>query len=102
LIRPAAEVDGVEVVAIAARDRDRAADAARELGIPKTHDSYDSLLADPDIDAVYIPTPNGLHGRWSLAAIAAGKHVLVEKPFTANADEAREVAAAAAASPVVV
>ena len=102
LIRPAAEVDGVEVVAIAARDRDRAADAAREHGIPTAHDSYEALLADASIDAVYIPTPNGLHGRWTLAAIAAGKHVLCEKPFTANAEEARQVAAAAAASPVVV
>lgn len=102
LIRPAAEVDGVEVVAIAARDRGRAADAAAEHGIPGVADSYEALLADPAIDAVYIPLPNGLHGRWTLAALAAGKHVLCEKPFTANADEAREVAAAAAASDVVV
>ncbi len=102
LIHPAEEVDGVEVVAIAARDHDRAAEAARKHGIPRVHDSYEALLADPDIDAVYIPLPNGLHGRWTLAAIEAGKHVLCEKPFTANADEAREVAAAAAASSVVV
>jgi len=102
LIRPAAEVDDVEVVAIAARDHDRAAAAAAKHGIPNVHDSYEALLADPDIDAVYVPVPNGLHGRWTLAAIDAGKHVLCEKPFTANADEARTVAAAATASPVVV
>ncbi len=98
LIKPAAEVDGVEVVAIAARDRDRASEAASKHGIPRVSDSYEAMLADPDIDAVYIPLPNGLHGRWTLAAIDAGKHVLCEKPFTANADEAREVAAAARSS----
>ena len=54
--------------------------------------SYDELVSDPDIDAVYNPLPNGLHGRWTMAALAAGKHVLCEKPFTANADEARAVA----------
>lgn len=102
LLKPAAVVDGVDVVAIAARDRARAAEAARKHGIPTVHDSYEALLADPRVDAVYIPLPNGLHGRWTLAAIAAGKHVLCEKPFTANADEAREVAKTAADSSVVV
>ncbi|CAN5618944.1 Gfo/Idh/MocA family oxidoreductase [soil metagenome] len=102
LFRPAEEVDGVEVAAIAARDRDRAAEAAAKHGIARVHDSYDALLADDEVDAVYIPLPNGLHGRWMFAAIEAGKHVLCEKPFTANADEAREVAAAAAASGLVV
>ena len=102
LVKPAAIVDGVEVVAIAARDRARAGEAARKHGIPTVHDSYEALLADPQVDAAYIPLPNGLHGRWTLAAIAAGKHVLCEKPFTANAAEAREVAKAAASSSVVV
>jgi len=102
LIRPAADVDEVEVVAIAARDRQRATEAASKHGIPRVLDSYEAMLADPGIDAVYIPLPNGLHGRWTLAAIEAGKHVLCEKPFTANAVEARTVAAAAAASTVVV
>ena len=102
LIKPARKVDGVEVVAIAARDRTRAAEAAAKHGIPRVLDSYEAMLADPDIDAVYIPLPNGLHGQWMMKAIAAGKHVLCEKPFTANADEAREVAKAADSSSVVV
>ncbi|MDO7882572.1 Gfo/Idh/MocA family protein [Salinibacterium soli] len=102
LLKPAAEVDGVEVTAVAARSRGRAQEWAAKHGIPTVHDSYEALLADPAIDAVYIPLPNGLHGRWTLAALEAGKHVLCEKPFTANADEAREVAAAAASSPLVV
>ena len=66
------------------------------------HDSYEALIADPDLDAVYNPLPNGLHGRWTRAALAAGKHVLCEKPFTANAAEAREVAELAAKSDRVV
>ena len=102
LIKPARKVDGVEVTAIAARDRQRAADAAAKHGIPNVLDGYEAMLADPEIDAVYIPLPNGLHGQWTLKAIAAGKHVLCEKPFTANADEARVVAKAAKASSVVV
>ncbi|MBI3690690.1 MAG: Gfo/Idh/MocA family oxidoreductase, partial [Mycolicibacterium aromaticivorans] len=56
------------------------------------HDGYDTLIADPDLDAIYIPLPNSLHGRWTRAALAAGKHVLCEKPFAANAIEAREIA----------
>jgi predicted dehydrogenase len=66
------------------------------------HTSYEALVADPNVDALYNPLPNALHGRWTLAALAAGKHVLCEKPFTANADEAIEVAAAARKSGRVV
>ncbi|MEO8261684.1 MAG: Gfo/Idh/MocA family oxidoreductase [Pseudolysinimonas sp.] len=102
LIKPARKVDGVDVTTVAARDPKRAAEAAARHGIPNTHASYEALLADPDVDAVYIPLPNGLHGRWTIAAIEAGKHVLCEKPFTANAAEARDVAKAADASSVVV
>jgi len=102
LIKPAAANAEVVVSAVAARDPDRARAFAAKHGIARVHDSYDALIADPDIDAVYIPLPNNLHGRWTLAAVAAGKHVLCEKPFTANADEAREVAAVTARSDRVV
>lgn len=98
LIRPAREVDGVVVAAIAARERGRAAAFARKHRIPKVHDSYEELLADREIDAVYIPLPNGLHAEWTLRALDAGKHVLCEKPFTSNRREAEEVAAAAEAA----
>jgi predicted dehydrogenase len=101
IIGPGQRVDGVEVVAIAARDRGRAQAFADKHGIPRVVESYEALVGDPGIDAVYNPLPNGLHGRWTLAAMAAGKHVLCEKPFTANADEARTVAAAQAGSGVV-
>ena len=102
LIRPARLVEGVEVVAIAARDRDRAQKFATKHRVPRVVDSYEALIADPEIDAIYNPLPNGLHGFWTEAALAAGKHVLCEKPFTANAAEARAVAAVADASGLVV
>lgn len=102
VVRPARRVPGVDVLSVAARDPDRAAAFAARHRIPRTHRDYESLLADPAVDAVYNPLPNGLHGRWTLAALAAGKHVLCEKPFTADAAEARTVAAAAAASGLVV
>ncbi len=94
LIRPARHVEDAEVVAVAARDPQRAATFAAKHGIARTVASYDELVTDPDIDAVYNPLPNGLHGRWTMAAVAAGKHVLCEKPFTADAAEARVVAGA--------
>ena len=102
LVKPARLVDGVELVAVAARDRGRAEKFAQKHGIGRVHESYEALVADPEIDAIYNPLPNGLHGVWTRAALAAGKHVLCEKPFTANADEAREVGAAADASGLVV
>jgi predicted dehydrogenase len=95
LVRPAREVAGVELRAVAARDGARARAFAAKHGIPVAHASYEALLADPEIDAVYNPLPNGLHGLWTMRALRAGKHVLCEKPFTANADEANQVAAAA-------
>ncbi|HEX4443573.1 MAG TPA: Gfo/Idh/MocA family oxidoreductase [Galbitalea sp.] len=94
IIRPALAVDGAVVVAVAARDVNDARQYAAENGIPKVHSGYEELLADPDIDVIYNPTPNGLHGKWTVAAVQSGKHVLAEKPFTANSDEARQVAAA--------
>jgi predicted dehydrogenase len=90
------------VAAVAARDASRAQAFAAKHHIARVHESYEALIADPDIDAVYNPLPNGLHGRWTRAALAAGKHVLCEKPFTANADEAREIADLAAQSDRVV
>jgi predicted dehydrogenase len=102
LIKPARKVDEVEVAAVAARDKTKAEKFARKHGIGTVHDSYDALLADPTIDAIYNPLPNGLHGRWTIAALEAGKHVLCEKPFTANADEAVEVAKVEARTGLVV
>lgn len=78
-----------EVVAIASRDLARASTAAATLGIPRAHGSYEALLADPEVDAVYIPLPNHLHVRWTTRAAEAGKHVLCEKPIALNAAEAR-------------
>lgn len=102
LIKPAKDNDEVVVAAVAARDVSRARAYAAKHGIARVVDSYEALVTDPDLDAIYNPLPNGLHGRWTRAAVAAGKHVLCEKPFTANAAEAREVAeVAAAVAPVV-
>jgi predicted dehydrogenase len=102
LVKPARGVPDAEVVAVAARDPARAEKFARKHGIPKVHATYEDLIADPDVDAIYNPLPNGLHAEWTLAAIAAGKHVLCEKPFTANAAEAETVAKAADGSGLVV
>jgi predicted dehydrogenase len=102
LINPAKENSEVVVAAVAARDASRAGAFAAKHDIPRVHESYEALIADPDLDAVYNPLPNGLHGRWTRAALAAGKHVLCEKPFTANAAEAREIADLAAQSDRVV
>ncbi|SDN83902.1 Gfo/Idh/MocA family protein [Lentzea jiangxiensis] len=102
VVRPARSSTVAEVVAVAARSAERARTFADRHGIARVHDSYEDLLADPAVDAVYNPLPNGLHGRWTLAALEAGKHVLCEKPFTANAAEAAEVAKAAQASGLVV
>ena len=98
LINPAKQNSEVVVAAVAARDASRADAFAAKHDIPRVHESYEALIADPDLDAVYNPLPNGLHGRWTRAALAAGKHVLCEKPFTANAAEAREIADLAAQS----
>ena len=102
LLGPAASVPEVTVAAVAARDQSRAAAYAERHGIPVAYGGYGALLADPDIDAVYNPLPNSLHVPWTLRAIAAGKHVLCEKPFASNAQEADLVADAAAASGLVV
>lgn len=82
-----------EVAAIASRDLARAQESARELGIPKAHGSYEDLLADPEIEAVYIPLPNHMHVPWSIRAAEAGKHVLCEKPIGLTAAETRQLIA---------
>jgi predicted dehydrogenase len=102
LVNPAKENSEVVVAAVAARDASRARAFAAKHDIARVHDDYDKLIADPDLDAIYNPLPNGLHGRWTRAALAAGKHVLCEKPFTANAAEGREIAELAAQSDRVV
>lgn len=86
---------GVEIVGIASRDAARAKEAAAQLGIPKSYGSYEALLADPEIEAVYNPLPNHLHIPVTLQALAAGKHVLCEKPVAMTADEARQLLDAA-------
>jgi predicted dehydrogenase len=102
LIEAAVSVPEVRVTAVAARDFARAEAFALRHGIAGAFGSYEEMLADPDIDAVYNPLPNSLHGPWTLKAIAAGKHVLCEKPFASNAEQAAQVAAAAADSGLVV
>ncbi|MFV8315602.1 Gfo/Idh/MocA family protein [Mycobacterium sp. 23] len=102
LINPAKQTDAIVVAAVAARDVSRGQAFAVDHGIARVHNSYQDLVADPEIDAVYNPLPNSLHGRWTRAALDAGKHVLCEKPFTANAAEAREIADLAAHSDRVV
>jgi hypothetical protein len=82
------------VTAIASRDRKKAEEAARTLGIPKAYGSYEELLADGDVEAIYNPLPNHLHISWSVKCARAGKHVLCEKPLSLNAAEARELLAA--------
>src|SRR5262245_23755391 len=101
LIRPARKVPEVEVTAVAARDPAKAAAFAAKHDIARVCAGYADLVHDPDIDAIYNPLPNGLHGRWTIAALESGKHVLCEKPFTANAEEARAVAEVARASGLV-
>lgn len=80
-----------EVVGIASRDLQKAEETAAKFQIPKTYGSYEQLLQDPDIEAVYIPLPNHLHYEWTIKAIQAGKHVLCEKPLALNAEEAERM-----------
>jgi predicted dehydrogenase len=80
-----------EVTAIASRSKDRALSTAQALGIPRSYGSYQELLDDPDIEAVYIPLPNHLHYEWTIAAAEAGKHVLCEKPLAMTSEAALEM-----------
>jgi predicted dehydrogenase len=85
-VRPSRKI---AVTAVASRDVERARSFAREAGIASVHSAYEALLDDPEIDAIYNPLPNNLHGRWSIRAAEAGKHVLCEKPLAASPAEAR-------------
>jgi predicted dehydrogenase len=95
LVEPAQLVDEVELAAIAARDPARAEAYAREHGIEVVHPTYQALVEDGSLDAVYIPLPNSLHAEWSTAAVEAGRHVLCEKPLASNGAQAEGVVAAA-------
>ena len=88
----------VDVVAIGSRDTAAAEAYARKHGIPRAHGSYDALLADPEVDAVYISLPNSLHHEWTLRSLAAGKHVLCEKPYSRRPAEVEEAFDAADAA----
>src|SRR6185503_20708263 len=81
-------------VAIASRDLGRAKLAAERLGVSRAYGSYEELVTDPDVEAIYNPLPNHLHVPWSIRAANAGKHVLCEKPIALSASEARELLAA--------
>jgi D-xylose 1-dehydrogenase (NADP+, D-xylono-1,5-lactone-forming) len=91
ILEAARESDRAEVVAVASRDEARAAAYARDHGVERAYGSYDALLEDPEVEAVYVSLPNGLHAEWTMRALEAGKHVLCEKPFSRRA---REVEAA--------
>lgn len=90
IVEPA-KLTGARLVAVAARDAARAEAFAAEHGVERVHATYQDLLDDPEIEAIYNPLANGLHGPWNLRAIAAGKHVLTEKPSASNAAEAAQV-----------
>jgi len=90
ILAAAAATGRVDVVAVASRDATRAAEYAREHGVSRSHGSYDALLVDAEVEAVYIPLPNGLHHEWTMRSLAAGKHVLCEKPFSRRPAEVEE------------
>jgi len=89
-ITGARQADDVRILAVASRDRGRAESYAREWGIERAHGSYDSLLADPDVEVVYISLPNSFHIEWTVKALEAGKHVLCEKPLSRRSREVRD------------
>ena len=101
ILAGAAKTDRIDVVAVASRDAQRAETYAAEHGIATAHGSYEALLADPDVEAVYISLPNGMHHEWTMQALAAGKHVLCEKPYTRHPGEAEEAFDAADAAGLV-
>jgi xylose dehydrogenase (NAD/NADP) len=101
LMAGASKTPRAEIVAVGSRDGDRAAAFAAANGIARTHGSYEGLLADPEVDAIYISLPNGLHHAWTMHSLAAGKHVLCEKPYTRHPEEVDEAFDAAEAGGLV-
>jgi D-xylose 1-dehydrogenase (NADP+, D-xylono-1,5-lactone-forming) len=102
LMRDAGHASNAVVVAVGSRNRDRASQFASRFGITRVHGSYEALLADPEVDAVYIAVPNSLHHPLTMQAISAGKHVLVEKPYTRHPAEVAEAFDAADAAGLIV
>jgi xylose dehydrogenase (NAD/NADP) len=101
LIPPLRASPGNRLLAVASRDRARAEAYAKEWQIERTHGSYEALLADPEIDVVYIPLPNHLHAEWTIKAARAGKHVLCEKPLALSLEQVDAMGAACRAAGVV-
>ncbi len=91
VLLPLSKSKQLEIYGIASRSSDKAEAFADKWGIPKAYDSYEALLADPEIEAVYIPLPNHMHLEWIKKAADAGKHIICEKPLTLNADETAEI-----------
>ncbi len=100
LVEPA-RATGHRLVAVAARSPERAAAFAAEHGVERVHETYADVIADPEVEAVYNPLPNAMHGQWNAAVAAAGKHLLTEKPAAANAAEMRAVAEGVRAAGIV-
>lgn len=101
IVDPVRHMEGVEISAVAARSAERARKAATLWNVPRWYDSYQRLVADPDIDALYVGTPASLHRKWTVAGLEAGKHVLVEKPLASNADDARSMVEASLGTDLV-
>jgi D-xylose 1-dehydrogenase (NADP+, D-xylono-1,5-lactone-forming) len=98
LLAGAAESEDVEVVAVGSRDLDRAQEFAQRWEIPRAYGTYDELLADPEVEAIYNPLPNTMHTEWSIRALEAGKHVLCEKPFSRRVEDVVRAFAASEAT----
>src|SRR6478752_8772986 len=95
-------LNGFTVQAVGSRSQESADAFAAEFGIPNAHPSYAALVADPEVDVIYVSTPHPFHAEHATLALEAGKHVLVEKPFTLNAAEARRVVDLAAEKDLIV